>query len=334
MKILLVQLSYLGDMILSTPVISGLKKIYPKATLTVMTTPLAAPLVENDPLVHDIIVFDKRGSEKNLSGILKKANQLRQAGFDRVYSLHRSPRTAILLFVAGIPVRTGFKDAKLHFLYTDQRQKKIEGHSAIRNLSLLFNELPEAELNQELRLFAPRQEHLLKKAKINFPSADDFIIMAPGSAWKTKQWHWQGYSSVGHYFAQQGKTIVLVGGPADTSVCAKINDQGDFLDLSGKISLSNTLYLMEKTKLLICNDSMALHMASAFKIPTVAVFCATSPEFGFGPWQNPDAMVVEDATLECKPCRRHGSNQCPNGTEACMKISARQVIDACKKVLT
>jgi heptosyltransferase-2 len=74
---------------------------------------------------------------------------------------------------------------------------------------------------------------------------------------------------------------------------------------------------------------MALHMASAFRIPTVAVFCATAPEFGFGPWENPESVVVQDATLPCKPCGRHGSNRCPNGTEACMTIDANEVINAC-----
>jgi len=153
--------------------------------------------------------------------------------------------------------------------------------------------------------------------------------MAPGSAWKTKQWHWQGYAEVARHFAQSGKKIVLMGGAADRAVCAEINKQGEFLDYSGRLSLSDTLYLMEHSRLLVCNDSMALHMASAFKIPTVVIFCATSPEFGFGPWENPNSAVVQDDTLRCKPCRRHGSNRCPNGTEACMTIPAKEVIHAC-----
>jgi len=68
--------------------------------------------------------------------MVKKAGELKSQGFD-----HRSPRTAILLFLARIPVRIGFRDANLSFLYTEQRQKKEEGHSVIRNLSLLFDDL-------------------------------------------------------------------------------------------------------------------------------------------------------------------------------------------------
>ena len=141
MKILLVQLSFLGDTILSTPVISGLKKVYPEAHISVMTTLLSSALIENDPFVHEIIVFDKRGKEKSISGVVKKAHEIRKKGFDKVYSLHRSYRTSILLFLAGIPERIGFSDAKMSFLYTEQRKKKLDGHAAIRNLSLLYPNL-------------------------------------------------------------------------------------------------------------------------------------------------------------------------------------------------
>lgn len=90
---------------------------------------------------------------------------------------------------------------------------------------------------------------------------------------------------------------------------------------------------VKNAKLVICNDSMALHMAFAFKIPTVAVFCATSPEFGFGPWEN-RAIVVEKKGLVCKPCHRHGKQICPEGTEACMKeLSHMEVIYAASNLL-
>ncbi len=157
--------------------------------------------------------------------------------------------------------------------------------------------------------------------------------MAPGSAWKTKQWHWQGYLKVAEHYIQQGMHIILTGGKEDINLCNKIKEKIDVIDLSGKIPISETMYIIKNSKLLVCNDSMSLHIASAFKTPTVVIFCATSPEFGFGPWQNEKAIIVEDKTLECKPCRRHGSNKCPNGTEACMNLSAKKVIKACKELL-
>ncbi|MCP3900452.1 MAG: glycosyltransferase family 9 protein, partial [Desulfobacteraceae bacterium] len=279
---------------------------------------------------EEVIVYDKRKKDKGIFNLYKKACQIKAKSFDKVYSIHRSHRTSTLLFLSCIPERIGFKDAKLSFLYTEQRNKKFDGHAAIRNLSLLFNDAPEENFDNNLRLFEPELQNISNNVQ-KIPK--NYIVMAPGSAWKTKQWHWQGYLSVAEYYIKQGINIILIGGKEDMAICNKINEKTDVIDFSGKIPLSDTLYIMKNAKLLVCNDSMSLHMASAFKIPTVVIFCATSPKFGFGPWQNVNSRIVEDDTLECKPCRRHGSNKCPNSTEACMKISAQKVIKACKELI-
>ena len=70
---------------------------------------------------------------------------------------------------------------------------------------------------------------------------------------------------------------------------------------------------------------MMLHLTSAFKVPCVVVFCATVPEFGFGPWQNEKAVILEDENLKCRPCGRHGTKVCKLGTNACQKVSHLEV---------
>lgn len=333
MKILLVQLSFLGDTILSTPVVSGIKQIHPQSGITLMTTPAASGLFQSDPLVDSLVVFDKRGKEKSMSGLLHKARALKAQSFDRVYSLHRSHRTAMLLYLSGIPERIGFRDAKMNFLYTEKREKDLQGHAATRNLSLLYKEMDSEKLDKRLRLHPPSRESISPQTANSLPESAGYIAMAPGSAWKTKQWSFTEYRKTCEYFLKQGLQVVLVGGKDDTGICRKIAEGLEVIDFSGKISLSETMYVIAGSRLVICNDSMPLHMASAFKKPTVAIFCATSPEFGFGPWQNPDAVVVQDETLECKPCRRHGSNRCPNNTEACMNLPAERVIKAAEELL-
>ena len=76
----------------------------------------------------------------------------------------------------------------MSFLYTETRQKELDDHAAIRNLSLLFNDADKETFNTKLRLFEPDIQFISKKIQ-NIPK--NFIIMAPGSAWRTKQWHWQ-----------------------------------------------------------------------------------------------------------------------------------------------
>ena len=157
-------------------------------------------------------------------------------------------------------------------------------------------------------------------------------MLAPGSVWPTKRWDWAQFREVAKHFTSLGQRVILIGSPAEVSVCEQVARDLPVTNLAGHHSLAETLYIVQQAGLVICNDSMVLHLASAFKIPTVTVFCATSPRFGFGPWQN-RALVVEHQGLSCKPCRRHGGLTCPTGTEACMReVPASQVLAAVQQL--
>lgn len=333
MKILLAQTSFLGDVILSTPVISGLKRIHPEAELWMMTTPLSSSLVINDPLLAGILIDDKKGINSGLTGLLKMKRQIQDMAFDRVYSLHRSHRTSLLLWLSRIPFRTGFADAKLSFIYHETQKRNPKDHDVIRNLSLLSGEASIMSLNSELRLYPPEYEELGFDAKQMLATLSDFVVLVPGSAWKTKMWHWEGYHEVAKFMLKKGYDVVLFGADTDIDVNTKVSQEIDVINLTGKTSISDIMYIVKHAKLVVCNDSMALHLASAFKTPNVAIFCATSSEFGFSPWQN-NAIVVGKKGLDCKPCQRHGGKTCPTGTEACMKeLSHLDVIHAAEKLL-
>ncbi len=334
MKILIVQTSFIGDSILSTPVIRELKNIYPNANLSILTTPVSSGLFFSDPLIDEIMVFDKRGKEKGLPGVLRTAQKLKSKKFDRVYSLHRSYRTSLLLFFAKIPIRIGFSDAEIRFLYTHTLPRDMGNHAVISNLSILFSHGTQERFDTSLRLCPPPKNKLKPDTLGRMADlSDHYAVLSPGSAWKTKQWHAQGFIEVGRHLKAKGLDVVLMGGPDDVPVCRQIGEALDVLDLSGQIPLSDTIYLVDNSRLLICNDSMALHMGSALKTPTVVIFCATSPSFGFGPWQNKKAIIVEEEALECKPCRRHGGMSCPTSTQSCMTMSSQKVIYACDKLL-
>lgn len=334
MKILIVQCSFLGDMILSTPVIRAIRDRHPDALISLMTTPLAAPLMASDPDLSDVIVFDKRGREKGLSGIFKKAKQLKAMQFDRVYSLHRSSRTALVLFLAGIAQRIGFSDASLSFLYSRRVKRLGKGHHAVlRNLSLVNDYSNNQAAAPEMQLFAPDKTCVDSVVLDEIGQPQPFAVFAPGSAWETKKWYGQGFAQLSSLLDAVGIRVVLVGGPDETDTCRQIADKGRATDLSGRLSLPETLFLMTHASLVVANDSMAMHMASATKRPTVAIFCSTIPGFGFGPWNNPLSIIVEPENLGCRPCGDHGHKACPNGTRACMQIPSETVMTACRRLL-
>jgi len=333
MKILIVQTSFLGDTVLSTPVIGALRARFPDAALWFLGTPGAVELVRRDPALAGVIAFHKRGGDGGLAGLLRMASRLRKENFDRVYALQRSARTALLLWLAGIPERIGFRSARLSWLYHVRRDRPREPHDVERNLAILGAEDQGHFADGELRLFPPRREELSAEITALLPPIGAYVVLAPGSVWATKRWSAAEYRRVAEYYRDIGTPVVVIGGSEERAVGETVSAHTGALNLAGRTSLGELTTIIGGAKLLVCNDSVALHIGSALKVPTVAVFCATSPRFGFGPWRN-RATVVEHTGLRCKPCRRHGSARCPTGTEACMReVRAERVLESASAIL-
>ena len=347
-KILLIPKGFLGDILLTSPVLSALKRNPGGVSITVLCSPSTAEIVRRDPLVDGVLVFDRRTSHRGWSGLREFAATLKEEGFDAAYSFQMSPRTAILLWLADIPRRVGFAGGIVPWLYTNRVPRVARYHDVVRNLSLVHEELDDLtrsdveELTKEIGLDIPwsglripevDEEELSDTVKQILAGKRSRVVLSPGSAWETKRWDAQGFRGVAQSLRMKGLDVVIVGAPADAEVCAEVVQGLDVSNLCGKTSLNELTALIRGSACLVCNDSLALHIGSAVQTPTVAIFCATSPRFGFGPWRN-RAVVLEKSDLFCKPCRRHGSRGCPTGTRACMTgVSSSEVVCAVERFL-
>lgn len=333
MKILLVQTSFLGDLVLSTPVIAGIKILYPGSELWLLTTPSGAELLAEDPRLSGIIAFDKKGSDGTLGGMWALSRRLRKLSFDAAFSIHRSARTALLLALSGLPKRTGFSDGVLPFLYQRQIKRSLEQHAVLRNLAILSAEPGFANLPNALSLTLPSGRSDSQDVRDIMESGRPYIALVPGSAWATKAWFAAGFRFLAKSFGALQYSVVVLGDKSQRDLGAAICSGTEAQNLAGVTSIADLISLIAKASLVVCNDSMALHVASSFKVPTVAIFCATSPAFGFGPWKNENAIVIEEEGLECKPCSRHGGKLCPTGSAACMHLSPEKVLMAANDLL-
>ncbi len=348
-RVLIIPKGYFGDIILTTPVFEALKRSSADTHITALVPPQFVDFVKRDPYVDDTLVFDRRNEFAGWSGLQRFAEQLRTKQFDCAYSFHRSPRTSLLLWRAQIAQRVGYADSLLSCLYTRRVRKTARFHEVVRNLELIKDDLsPDMQeevasltkggpvlVSSLLSLRVPDLALDEVSATISgyLASREPFVVLSPGSAWATKRWTTRGYREVAAELLRRGSRVVVIGAPDDSSVCSEVcrdlpASQGMLNNLCGRTTLLDLVCLIRHARAVICNDSLALHLASAAGVPTVAVFCATSPLFGFGPWKN-RAIVVEREDLFCKPCRRHGSRRCPTGTNACMEgISSERVLRA------
>lgn len=325
MRTLLVQTSFLGDSLLSTPVIEGVHRFLPDTELWTLSTPLSRVLFARDPLVHTALAFDKRKEHKGIMGLERMLRTIRALKFERALVLHRSWRTAFLMGLSGIRERVGFEEAALPWVFHRRVSRGAvpaagpTRHEVERNLAILTPFGDVRSLSQSLRVHPLPLEGLSDSLRRTLMPLSSYVVLVPGSVWETKRWSPRRYQELAQRLERDGSRVVLVGAPDERDTANQVAADTHAINLVGQTSVEECVSIIAGARGVVCNDSFALHVASAVRVPTVAVFCATSPEFGFGPWQNPLAAVVEREGLTCKPCSRHGQRRCPLATNQCME---------------
>ena len=296
----------------------------------VVATPAGAPLLVRNPDVAGVTVYDKRGTARGVGGLAAVAAELNAArtrgasdgAKDAVaYLAQGSVRSAALAKLAGFRTRIGFTTSAGRWLYTRRIAYQDNRHHAERLWSLSAGAPDAAPTPDQLRprLFpggAEREavDKLLDDAALGTARA---VAMAPGSVWATKRWPY--YADLARALPAALK-LVVIGAKDDAALAAEIvaAAPGRVIDATGRLSLLGSAELIRRCAVLVTNDSAPQHLASAVGTPTVTVFGPTVPEFGFGPLA-PHSATAGVTGLDCRPCDKHGPQQCPLGHWRCMR---------------
>ena len=318
---LVIQTSFLGDVVLTTPLLTHLAT---RGPVDVVTTPAGGALLENHPAVRTVIRYDKRGAQQGMSGLRALASTLRAAEYEAAYLAQGSWRSAALAWLARIPRRVGFDTSGGALLYTTRVPYRKDWHHATR----LFRLAAADDAMAPPPSLAPRDldraavTALLTTAPFG---VRPFVALAPGSVWATKRWP-DFAALVATLPSTHG--LVVVGGPEDRELAAAIVAAAPdrALDATGQLSLLASADLIGRAAGLVTNDSLPQHLASAMGTPTVTIYGPTLPAFGFGPLAPAHAIVEHPPDLDCRPCSAHGPQRCPRGHFRCMReISAATV---------
>lgn len=318
---LVVQTGYLGDVVLTTPLLTALAERHGR--VDIVTTPAARALVETHPAVRRAIPFAKRGTDRGIAGGWRLARALRSHRYARAYLPHDSWRSAALAVAARIPERVGFAGGGGGRLYT--RRVVRSGEHECERLAALAA-LPVGSPVPPLSLgltAADRAEadRWLQERRVE----PNYVAVAPGSVWATKRWPY--YAELA---ARIRRPIVVIGGPAERALGATVAAAapGRAWNAAGSLGIRASAVLIERATLLVANDSAPLHLASAVGTPAVALFGPTVPAFGFGSRGASDIALGRDE-LPCRPCSRHGGDACPLGHHHCMReLGVETVADA------
>lgn len=313
MRILLIQTAFIGDVILATPVIEKLKRFFKDAEIDFLLRKGNENLLENNPHIHKIIIWDKKQSK--FSNLLKIISEVRKNKYDTVINLQRFASTGLITAYSGAQQKIGFDKNPFSFLFNQKVKHRIgDGrHEAERNVELI----------------KPLTDDSLEMPKL-YPSVNDFkslglyatgkyVCIAPASVWFTKQLPQSKWVELIDRIETDTK-VLLIGGAEDHQACEQIRQKTIYvnvINVAGKFSFLQTAALMKGAVMNYVNDSAPLHIASAMNAPVTAFFCSTIPAFGFGPLSATSKIVETEIELTCRPCGLHGYKSCPEGHFKC-----------------
>ena len=317
MKTLIVAPSWVGDAVLSHPLLVRLKEADPSGTIDVLGPPWALPVYRRMPEVavtHSLPFGHgdlKLGERRRFAKTLPK--------YDRAVVLPNSFKSALVPFHAGIPLRTGWRGEMRFGLVNDLRKLDeaslpliVERYAALAQPGgeALRRPLPEPRLRIDI---AARDATLARHGLSSTPPVAAF---APGAEYgPAKRWPTRHFARLAKDLAERGYQVWLFGSAKDADVTAEIQklSGGICRDLAGKTSLDEAIDLMSVASRVVTNDSGLMHVAAALDRPTAAIFGSSSP--AFTPPLSAKAKVIS-LRLSCSPCF---ARTCPLGHTNCLE---------------
>jgi len=316
-KFLILRFSSIGDIVLTTPVIRGLKLQVEDAQIHYLTKKQYAGIVENNPYVDEVHVFDNNFKEL--------VQELKHEHFDYIIDLHHNLRTA--RFKSALKV-VDFTFNKLN----------IEKWLLV---NLGINKLPNIHIVDRylktLSVFDVSND--LKGLEYYIPTADvvdlntlpelfrnGYIAFAIGAQHSTKR---LPESKITSLCKKLDFPIVLLGGKEDFATAEAIEKEvgAKVFNACGKFNLNQSASLVKQAIWIISHDTGLMHIAASFKKKIISVWGNTVPEFGMYPYlADEKSLIVEDKNLKCRPCTKIGFSRCPKKHFKCMNEINEELI--------
>lgn len=330
MRIGLIRLSSLGDVVLTTGIIRELKNLFGDAEITMITSSRYMDIFRFNPYLKKTIGLEG----KNIKELFRLGRRVRKELYDVLVDLHINPRSLIMSTISRSRKRLRYAKCRwLRSMMVFRKDRKACEHVVIRYFKPFekmglksMNLRPEVWLDEETRRSAGR---LIDGANI------PLVAISPGAKRPTKRWLPENYGRLCSLLLKTGRVkVVLLGDLDDIEVAEKVkkSTKGHLIDLTGKTSLLQLAAVLERSSVLVTNDSGPMHMASAVNTPVVAIFGPTVPEFGFYPLGERDKIIQRQ--LPCRPCSLHGSERCRDDSFKCMRlITAEEVFEEVFQVI-
>lgn len=336
-SVLVVKLSAIGDVIHALPVSYALKEAYPEARVTWVVEPPAYNLLEGNPYIDEIIVFEKK-KFKSLAGFWENfgpfREKLNQHKYDAVLDLQGLFKSAAIAWCSKAPIKLGTCNMRE---LSDKISRPVvgphaQGHIVERYLDVArvlgcgvnkvefpINITPEDGKMARSYLYAAG-------CKGDVP----YVVLAVGANWPNKRWPVAYYAKLADWLSEQGYLPVIVGGGAlDEQLVEDISRAADFppVNMVGKTTLRQLAYVIKEAKATVGGDTGPVHLSAGLRTPTIMVMGPTDANRN-GPYGQLENVI--EVSRSCKYCWKRA---CPKGFDCLDRITPAMVEEKLKPYL-
>jgi heptosyltransferase-3 len=352
-RILVIAMRYLGDVLLTTPLLHSLKQSYPDAQIDVLVFRNTASMLEGNADISHVITTPSRPDCADIWLLLRQlfrrydlaiATQTGDRPF--LYTLLAAP-----FRIAVVPPKKTTGWWKRFFMQRWIELDDDNTHTVLQHLKLL-------DLIDVPRSFSliPPQTGNVQQLIEQFPFLSDntgYAVLHTHPQWTYKQWTVEGWIEIGLYLKKLGLKLVLSGGPAQQEIDYVANIQrqlpDDTINLAGQVSLAQLAYIIAQAKIYIGPDTGITHLAAATGIPVIALYGPTNP-VKWAPWpsvyiqnKNPfnkvgtqqvnNVFLVQGEGV-CVPCHQEGCDRHRLSQSECLNgLSAKKIQDIALSIL-
>ncbi len=321
-KILIIRLRFIGDVIISTPVIKALKKAHPGIEISYLAEEAPLEMLKHNPNISELLVNRKSRN----TDLLRTVSEIRSRKYDAVIDLFGNPRSALLTLLSGARYRIGWKIRgrgsfyNRHIIRKDVLNPKDKSDciEAYEDMLGLFGV---RGTDKKTEIFISGEERKFAKdyaSKIGLDINRQLVGLQPGSRRGiTMTWPKEKYAELAGRLIEEGKQVILFGGSNDKTVNKEVNElTGNKAFVAEGLSIRQDVALMELCDCFVTNNHGPVHMAIAVETPTIGIF-RPDETFLWFPYKDKRYRVIDKAGT-CEVCTRSAclDPKCMNNIEA------------------
>jgi lipopolysaccharide heptosyltransferase II len=316
-RILITRMKFIGDVVLTTPVIRSLRAAFPNAFLAYMGDAGAVSLLQENPFLNQIIPFDF--SRPTYLEQPRVSWLLRRLRFDWVIDLFGNPRSALLTYLTGAPVRVGLERKGRGRLYTLQVRDDGRPKSAVEFHLQFLRALGVEPVVHPPELFLTERERTDAAALI--ATDRPLVVLHPGATWPAKRWLPERFALLaGRLRGERNVTVVLSGGPDEAPLLDEVRKLAvPAPEIVLGLSLRQLAALYARASVVVSNDAGPMHIAAAVGTPTIGIFGPGEEQIWF-PYRQDHGHQALRKDVPCHPCHLDFCNRTGDGYMECMKL--------------